>query len=146
MHKVRGPFENADDFSRETGLACTGDSMTKQEFAEESDMNNIVKQFGLTGQLPDNIKVPLSGDFTDAMTYQESLNAVIAADDAFMALDAKIRERFGNSPAKLMEFLADEKNRDEARKFGLLVPVPTVPEPVKVRVMKDDDDDKKASK
>ena len=35
-----------------------GPSMTQQSQAEEADINTIVKRFGLTGKMPDNIRVP----------------------------------------------------------------------------------------
>ena len=42
------------------------------------------------------------------------------ARDLFMSLDAEVRKRFGNDPAQLLDFLADNKNYDEAKKLGLV--------------------------
>lgn len=99
-------------------------SATQQQFAEEVDINTIVKNFGLTGQLPENFRAPVSGDFTGVTDYQSALNAVIAADEEFMTLPADVRERFANDPQKLLEFVENDKNRDEAITLGL------VPKPV----------------
>jgi len=109
-------------------------SLVKQEFAEESDINFIVRQFGLTGQLPTSVAVPLEGDFTEVLDYQSALNAVIAADASFMQMPADVRTRFNNDPAKFLDFVHDPNNRDEARKLGLLVPEKAPPSPVEVIV------------
>ena len=40
------------------------ESLTQQSFKDECDINEIVRRFGLTGQLPENFRAPVSGDFT----------------------------------------------------------------------------------
>jgi len=52
--------------------------------------------------------------------YQSALDLVNQAESMFMSLPAKIRERFANNPAKMVKFLQDEKNRDEAERLGLI--------------------------
>lgn len=115
---------DTDIVSRDTSSVNTSPSLTKQEFSEEVDINFIVKQFGLTGQLPSNVAVPIEGDFVDALDYQSALNAVIAADRAFSSLDANVRARFNNDPARFMDFCSDGSNYDEAVKLGLAVKRP----------------------
>lgn len=123
---VRTPYNyDMDEASNETAIDFTGtEDKTQQQFAEEVDINTIVRRFGLTGELPDDYRAPQSGDFTGINDYQSALNAVIAADAAFMEIPADVRERFNNDPQRLMTFLHDEKNRDEALKLGLLQPPP----------------------
>jgi len=106
--------------SNESGLHCEDVSLTQQHFKDETDINNILRQFNITGLLPEHPLSPRYGDFTGIGDYQSALNAVIAADDQFMALPANIRARFDNDPALLIDFLADENNRSEAEKIGLL--------------------------
>lgn len=107
--------------SDETGLKCDpSEDKTQQQFAEEADINTIVRRFGLTGELPENIRVPQYGDFTGIGDYKEALNAVRAADEAFMQMPADLRYKFSNDPQRLLEFLADGKNRQEAQALGLL--------------------------
>lgn len=106
-------------------------SLTKQSFVDECDINNIIAQFAKTGVLPGNTRDPgsaLYGDFTSVLDYQTSMNLVINAHDAFLALPAAIRDRFHNDPEKLLAFLNDEKNRDEAVRLGL-IDAPPAPEP-----------------
>lgn len=130
-----------DAVSQETALVTPEPTRTKQSFAKEVDINTIVERFGLTGQLPENLKVPVSGDYTNAVSdYQSALNMVIEAEASFMELPAKVRARFHNNPQELMEFVADKENLDEARKLGIAVPAPVPappPEPMPVRVIPD---------
>jgi len=79
---------------------------------------------------------PMYGDFTDLPDFRSALLMVNKANAMFMALDARVRERFANDPARLLDFLADDKNRDEAVKLGLFVKkVPVVEKVQKVEVV-----------
>ena len=95
-------------------------SLTNQSFKDETDINTIVKRFGLTGEMPSTLAVPLSGDFTEAMTFEESMNLIAQSNQQFMLLPADVRERFNNDPGRLIAFLEDDNNRDEALKLGLV--------------------------
>lgn len=110
-----------DQVSQETGLDCTGDpGFTQQQFAEDADINEIVRRFGLTGQLPNDLRMPEYGDFTNIGDFHTAMNTVRAAEEEFMRVPATIRARFAHDPQQLMAFLADENNRDEAVKLGLV--------------------------
>lgn len=106
--------------SDESGLACEEPSLAQQQFKDESDINNILRQFNITGLLPESPLSPRYGDFTGIVDYHSALNAVIAAEDGFMTLPADIRARFHNDPENLINFLSDDKNKDEAIKLGLV--------------------------
>lgn len=98
----------------------TKPSRTKQAFRKECDINEILKKYKTTGQLPDLIKAnPSYGDFADVATYQDSLNMVIFAQEQFAALPAKVRDRFANDPARFLEFAEDPANASELVKMGL---------------------------
>src|SRR5580765_5072286 len=79
---------DADLLSLATAVGFFEKSLTQQHFKDECDINEIVRRFGLTGKLPENVKAPQYGDFTGLSDYQTALNAVIAADEAFMELPA----------------------------------------------------------
>lgn len=118
--------------SDSVAIDFTGDpGYTQQEFREETDINTIVRRFGLTGEMPQTVSVPRYGDFTEVGDYKSALDAVIAADAAFMELPAALRERFKNDPQELLMFVEDEANLEEARKLGLLKAV-EVPPPAPV--------------
>lgn len=108
--------------SDETGLMCLDDSRTKQSFAEECDINTIVRRFNLTGQLPSNVRAPTYGDFEEVFDYHSAMNAILEAERSFMMMPAEVRDRFGNDPQRFLEFVNDDHNRDEAVKLGLVLP------------------------
>lgn len=128
---VRTPYNyDVDAVSDLTGLECKDPSLAQQHMKDETDINNIVAQYGVTGQLPEApVRVPTYGDFTGTNDYRQALDMVLAADDAFMALPAHVRERFNNDPAELVDFVSDINNRSEAIDLGL-IPLPVKPDGV----------------
>lgn len=117
----------------------TGPGLTKQAFANEVDINKIVAGFEKTGMVTHlNSKEPFYGDVSALVGYQECLDIVQKADELFMGMDARVRERFKNDPVEMIAFLQDEKNIDEAVTLGMVVkrpetglpaPIPPVPNP-----------------
>lgn len=107
-------------------------SMTKQSFAEECDINCILERArqGMDISSAVNNRVALYGDFTSVPSYQDALDLVNRANGMFMSLDATVRERFANDPSRMIAFLQDVRNYDEAVKLGLVVPkAPVVESP-----------------
>jgi phage internal scaffolding protein len=120
---IRSPYNyNTAEESDRTGLKCEDKSLAIQSQKEESDINTIVRNFGLTGQLPGNIRMPQYGDFNGLSDYHTAKTAVADANSSFNQLPAQIRERFEYSPEKFVEFCLDDKNYEEAKKLGLVVP------------------------
>jgi phage internal scaffolding protein len=118
---LRTPYNyDRDAATNESGLACEEPSLAQQHFKDECDINNILRQFNITGLLPESPLSPRYGDFSGIGDYHTALNRVIAAQDEFEALPAQIRARFNNDPAELIEFLEDDKNRPEAESLGLV--------------------------
>lgn len=113
--------------SDESGLECKDKSLAKQNEKEEADINTIVKRFGITGQLPQNVRAPQYGDFTEVTDYHTAMNAVRNAEIAFMQMPADIRSRFENDPQAFLEFCSDPANLEEMRKMGLVTE--TLPAP-----------------
>ena len=72
--------------------------------------------------MPSNVRTPQYGDFIEATDYHTALNAVRAADAAFMELPADIRTRFNNDAGAFVDFVSDDSNRAEAEKLGLVLP------------------------
>lgn len=128
---------DADVVSRETGLRCEDETMAQQQFKDECDINTIVRQFGITGQLPTNLRMPLNEAFVDVMDYQSALNQIMESEAAFMQMPAEIRETFQNDPQRFVDYVSDEKNVEQCRKWGLAMPAEVAPErvPLDVRVV-----------
>jgi len=118
---IRNPYNyDTNAASNESGLRCEDATRTQQHFKDETDINNILRQFNITGLLPKKALTPQYGDFSGIYDYHSALNAVIAAEDDFMTLPATLRARFDNDPQELIEFLNNPENKDEALKLGLL--------------------------
>lgn len=133
---LRSQLDNFDD-NDVYGLACADPSLAVQSQRDEADINTIVRRFGLSGQLPSNVRVPLEADFVDIMDFKDAQNAIILADRSFNAMPADVRSRFSNNAAVFVEFCTAERvdpetgkvslaNIDEMRKFGLAVAAPAV--------------------
>jgi len=118
---LRTPYNyDRDAATNESGLACEEPSLAQQHFKDECDINNILRQFNITGLLPESPLSPRYGDFTGISDYHTAMNRVIAAQEEFEALPAQIRARFDNDPANLIEFLENSDNRPEAEELGLV--------------------------
>lgn len=114
-------FNSAHSFISPPGIDFAGEvSLTKQADMDSCDINLIMDRFTKTGVFPAGQGSPIFGDFTDGNDFQDKLNLVVDANNAFMNLDARIRSRFSNDPAQLIHFLSDDANRDEAIKLGLI--------------------------
>jgi hypothetical protein len=130
---LRTPYNyDTDAASNESGLHCEDASLAQQHFKDECDINNILRQFNITGLLPEGALTPRYGDFTGIGDYHTALNRVIAAEDEFMSLPATLRARFENDPAQLIEFLDNPENKNEAIKLGLVNTTEELPQVVEV--------------
>ncbi len=119
----------------EAVIDCTvaGPSKTRQEFRDECDINWLMERFARTGILVDPSLVgkreAAFGDFSGAQDFTENQDRLVAAANAFDTLPGVVRERFNQDPARVLEFLADESNREEAISLGF-IEKPTVAPPV----------------
>lgn len=98
---------DADRVSFETGTECKDPSLTNQSDAKDADINEIVRRFGLTGQLQVIQRPPSIEEFGEIFDMQDAMNLVARANQAFMQLPAEARERFGHSPHKFVNFVDD---------------------------------------
>lgn len=113
---------------------CSKDKgFTVQADRDEADINKIIARFERTGAIDRfNNGEPFYGDVSEFDDLAGSIRKVNEANDLFMGLDAHIRERFSNDPVEFVEFLGDDKNREEAIELGIvsrppITPVPPVP-------------------
>ena len=95
MSNVHGMIRSAYTFdpdvvSNETALDTGEDAVTQQCFKDECDINILLTKFAVTGQLPENVRVPQYVDFEEAFDFQSSMNVVRAAEEAFNAMPAPI--------------------------------------------------------
>jgi len=124
--------ENNEIIDPETGEISHPPSMTKQSFAEQCDINNILKQYktsGIVTHINAQAQMGMYTDLPDDIDYQEGLEMIIRAERAFDSLPSKVRSRFENDPQQFLAFCGDRANRDEMLALGLIKPPPPEPSP-----------------
>lgn len=94
-------------------------SMTEKSHRNACDINKIVARAEKNGMFPIAGSAPIFADFT-GYDFEENAIKVAKAKELFLTLPVSVRNRFENNIGSLLDFLADEKNGDEARKLGLL--------------------------
>jgi len=120
----------------ERGLNTGTESKVQQQHLDDCLVPNIVKRYN-QGEMPrGSNRPPMYLDHTKIGDYTEMLARVTEVQQKFAGLPAKLRARFSNKPANLLEFLGDEENRDEAEKLGLIPPQEAQGEPEKVETPK----------
>lgn len=97
----------------------TQPAITKQEFKDQSDINTILQQYQHHPHLLIPTEPQLYGDFSQATDYQSALNSIMDAQQQFLDLPAKVREKFNNDPGQFLDFVHNEENLPELVKMGL---------------------------
>lgn len=111
-----------------------GPSLTRQEFAEECDVNHIMKRYethviGGPGMLPPSGPMQYI-DFQDMpQTLLEYMEFMRTAENAFMSLPAIVRKEFDNDPVQFVAYASDPnpEHLDQMRTWGLAPPAPKPP-------------------
>lgn len=109
-----------------TGEVSYPPSMTKQSHKDECDINNIIKQYKVTGMVTHisaNARQGAYQDLPAPIEFQEALNIVAQAEQAFATLPSKVRDRFQNDPEAFLAFTSDPRNAKEMADLGLTNPV-----------------------
>lgn len=145
--KIEFP-QAAHDFYKSNGVDAKTynyePSMARQEFAEECDINQLMKRYETyAGTGPGNL--PLSNNDPSKMFYADftalPMNLIdyhqymAEAEHAFMTLPAVVRREFENSPYLFVEFASDPANLEQMRTWGLAPAAPKEPPPQKVEIV-----------
>lgn len=116
-------FKTIYNYKSPKGIVNKSASMTQAQFQDECDINKIMDRYMRTGCLSDplnRMRPGTYGDFTEMGDYMENMNKIVQAREMFDALPAKVRERFGNNPGAMIDFVMDPANQKEAIDLGLL--------------------------
>lgn len=114
FHRERVQFTVPDD----------EENFVQQQFADEVNINNVVEKFAKTGQIHYLNEGKPNYGIAEPITYEEALQTVIEAQDAFDELPAKVRERYNHDPAQFMKAVHTEGNEIELYDLGLLQSMP----------------------
>lgn len=105
-----------------SGISFAAQGRTKQEFAQECDINNIMSRYLKTGII-EHVRDG-APQFLEAspLEFQEAMQIVAQAETLFEELPSSIRSRFENDATKLLEFVHDPANVAESVAMGFLDP------------------------
>lgn len=100
-------------------FTADGVGRTKQSFAKEADINNILARYKKTGAISHLAK--FEGSYGDATSIDlhAAMNTVKNAEDMFGELPAEIRREFDQDPGKFLDFV---QNPDNSGKLAELLP------------------------
>lgn len=107
-----------------TATFCPEESLTKQEFKDDADINNIINRFLRAGEPP---PVTLPEHFTDTTTRRTWFDTQVQLAEVngmFYELPARIRTEFANDPAQWAdEAMARLQRRDDVglAKMGIQI-------------------------
>lgn len=125
--------------AKDTAMFCEGPSLTRQEFAEECDINSIMKRYDAYLSDPmRSVREPRYYDFTELPeTLMDMMDVLRQGEEAFYSLPALVRKEFDNDPAAFVDFAADPTHVDQMREWGLAAPAKPADKPLEVRVVPD---------
>ncbi len=101
---------------------------TKQAFAEETDINWIMRKYDKTGLVDHLAKHGGEYGFASSITLHEAMNVVARAEAMFADLPASARSRFEGDPGAFLDFVQNPENQAEMLKLGLMRPGFSIPE------------------
>lgn len=101
-------------------LVCMDKTRTQQQFKDQCNINVLFARYLETGEMPQVLDGISYGNFEGIFDFQSAMNAVRTAEGLFSQLPARIKNRFDNDPQKLLEFLANPENREEAEFLKLI--------------------------
>lgn len=114
-HRTRKPVQV--EFDQEKAL-------TKQAFAEETNVNQIMAKYQATGQFTHINKNPaVYGDFSGVDTLQGALAQIDEARSIFMALPAEVRKDFNNDLSAFVRY-SQEASAEDLLAKGIIVADP----------------------
>lgn len=101
----------------------TGESMTQQHFADESEINNIIRSHDRNGIIEHVHRGnAIYGDFSEITDLSDALIQIQEAQKEFLNIPSEIREKFKNDAGEFFKYASNPDNEDGMREMGLLNP------------------------
>lgn len=110
---------------------CT-EPPVRQAESELVDVNKIMARYDKSGLVPFVDEQALYADVSSFGDYRDALDRAKRAEELFMQMPVRLRNRLENDPQRFIEFCLDEKNRAELVEFGLVAPAKPAEEPAVV--------------
>ena len=100
-----------------------GESMTQEQFAEESEINNIIRSHDRNGVIEHiNRGNAIYADFSGITDFSDALEQIKEAQTEFQNVPWEIREKFQNDAGQFFKFASNPDNIQELREMGLANP------------------------
>lgn len=99
-----------------------GASMTQQQFAQECDINYIVKRAQRTGVIPVVSTQEMIFGTLDEDTFKQRMDKMAEIKSYFDGLPAEIRLHYQNSVNEFIAAMNTEEGIEEGRKLGIIAP------------------------
>lgn len=123
MPQWKTPWNHDTNFeSDRTALYCNDRTLTKQEFKDETDINNIINRFLKTGEPPAMAIPEHFVDATTQLTYLEMQERLAEANANFYQLPPNIRAEYLNSPERWADAAMkalEQADGERLRKMGI---------------------------
>lgn len=112
---IRKPFQPVE---RVQTSCDPKEGRTKQSFADDCDINHIMKKFQSNGFIP---PINQNGKYMDhsSMTLHESMLIVAEGKSMFEELPSHVRKQFDNDPVKFLEYAENPQNQQGMIDLGL---------------------------
>ncbi|QCQ84673.1 internal scaffolding protein [Blackfly microvirus SF02] len=92
--------------SDRTATYCKDPSLTKQEFVEDADINNILERFARTKETPPLALPEHFADVTKKQTYLQMQEQLVQANRMFYTLEPGLRAEYQNDPNRWADAVA----------------------------------------
>lgn len=136
MAKVQAGVYSAYRVHDPVDFECEGPSLTRQEFAQECDINDLMARYQKTGVISHVNKADgMYLDVSEVADLATAMQIVSDANDAFMQLPSAARAGFDNDPVKFVEFAGKAESLPKLREWGLAPPEKLPEPPVRVEVV-----------
>lgn len=121
MHQVQSlPFKHRYGRYPRVSITFTGNGRTKQSFKDECDINNLMAKYLKTGRMEHVNQALPRFECVSGHDFQSAQNLIAEAASMFEDIPSKVRNRFGNDPGKLLDWVHDPRNAKEAASLGFL--------------------------
>jgi hypothetical protein len=105
--KIRSAYNyDRNAVSWETGVDCPPEEdKAVQSYAREVDINELVKRFGITGDIPVAKELAEYGDFSEVVDFQTAMEQLRRGAEAFESIPPLVRKKFNNDPGEFWLYL-----------------------------------------
>jgi len=101
-------------------IAFTGEGRTKQSFKDECDINVLMAKYLRTGLMTHVNKMLPQFKDVEGIDFQAAQNLIADAYSMFEGIPSTVRARFDHDPGKLLDWVHNPANAEEAASLGFL--------------------------